>query len=68
MGKLVPGEYKDMFIDSSALAADSLVWLTKERRDWLSGRFFSANWDVVELEAKKDEIVNGDKLKVRMVV
>jgi hypothetical protein len=44
------------------------VWLTKGNRKWLSGRYLSACWNVDELEAKKDEIVEGDKLKVRMVV
>lgn len=44
------------------------TWLTKEKREYLSGRYLSVHWDVDELEAKKDEIVNGDKLKFRMVV
>lgn len=45
-----------------------LVWLTRERRDWLSGRFVISTWDMDELLAKKDEIVREDKLKFRMVV
>lgn len=45
-----------------------MVWLTKEERSWLSGRYLSATWDVDDLVAMKDEIVEGDKLKVRMVV
>ena len=56
------------FIDTPELAGDAIVWLTKERREWLSGRYVSCNWDVTELEAKKDEIVKGDKLKVRIIV
>jgi hypothetical protein len=28
----------------------------------------SVNWDVDELEAKKDEIIEAEKLKYRMVV
>lgn len=44
------------------------MWLTKGRRKWLNGRYLSADWDVDELEAKKNEIVKGDKLKNRMVV
>ena len=58
----------DAFIDTPVLAGDTIVWLTKERRQWLSGRYVSCNWDVTELEAKKDEIVKGGKLKVRMIV
>ena len=53
-------------IDTVDLAADSLVWLTEARKEWLSGRYVSANWDVTELEARKDEIVKGDKLKFKM--
>lgn len=45
-----------------------LVWLTKERREWLSGRYVASNWDVDELEAQREEIVKEDKLKFRMVV
>ena len=42
--------------------------MTKERRQRLSGRYVTCNWDVTELEAKKDEIVKGDKLKFKMIV
>jgi hypothetical protein len=55
-------------IDTTELCAGFMVWLTKESRAWLSGRYLSATWDVEELEAKRDEIVSGDKLKYRMVV
>jgi hypothetical protein len=44
------------------------VWLAKEPRPWLSGRYVAANWDVDELEAQKDEIVKKDKLIFHMVV
>jgi NAD(P)-dependent dehydrogenase (short-subunit alcohol dehydrogenase family) len=49
------------------LCGGFLTWLTKSRRDWLSGRYVSVHWDVDELEKKRDEIVEGDKLKFRMV-
>lgn len=55
-----------MLIDSPELGGAMCVWLTKERRDWLSGRFLDARWDVDELEAKRDEIVSKDLLKFRM--
>jgi hypothetical protein len=42
--------------------------LTAEKRDWLSGRYISVNWDTEELEAMKDDIVNKDKLTFKMVV
>lgn len=34
---------------------------------WLAGRYVCAAWDVDVLETMKDEIVGGDKLKVRLV-
>lgn len=68
MGKATPKEYRPYFIDTTALAGDFIVWLTKERREWLSARYVSSCWDVDELVAKRDEIVRDDKLKVRMVV
>ena len=36
------------------------VWLTKEKREWLSGRYVCSEWDTDELENMKDEIVKGD--------
>lgn len=63
-----PESFKQMCRDDASLCGAFLIWLVKERRDWLNGRYISANWDVGELEALKDEIVEGDKLKMRMVV
>ena len=54
--------------DTPDLCGGFVVWFTKGQRMWLNGRYISATWDVDELEARKDEIVDGDKLKVRMVV
>ena len=50
------------------VAQGFLTWLTKEPRDFLNGRYLSVNWDVNELVAKKDEIVEKDLLKFRMTV
>ena len=54
--------------DTAELSSDSVVWLTSERRDWLAGRYVSVNWDLEELLGKKDKIVEGDLLKVRLDV
>ena len=55
-------------VDDVGLCGAFLVWLVGERRDWLSGRYLSANWDVEELESKQEAIVESDQLKMRMVV
>ena len=56
------------FKDKPDLAGDTIVFLTKERRDWLAGRYISVAWDMDELLAKKEEIIERDLLKVRMAV
>ena len=47
---------------------DEINKLLREKRQWLSGRYLSANWDVGELEGRREEIEKGDFLKMRMVV
>ncbi|KAF5360098.1 hypothetical protein D9757_013643 [Collybiopsis confluens] len=68
MADQLPEELHFILVDTLEIAAHSIVFYTKERREWLGGRYISAQWDVDEFLAKKDEIVAGDKLKVRMVV
>ncbi|PVH83822.1 NAD(P)-binding protein [Cadophora sp. DSE1049] len=57
-----------VLVDDVELCGGYCVWLTKQKREWLSGRYVSSEWDVDELEAMKDEIVKGDKLKFTMDV
>ena len=64
----MPESMHHYLIDTAELAADAFVWLTKERREWLAGRYLAVNWDVEGLEGKKEEILRGDLLKVRMAV
>ena len=56
------------FQDTPELAADTVVFLASEKPDWLAGRYISCTWDMPQLMSKKDQIVKGDKLKVRMAV
>jgi hypothetical protein len=57
-----------VFVETPELCADSLVYLTSDKRDWLSGRYINCTWDLPELMEKHDEIVSGGKLKVQLVV
>ncbi|KAI1167456.1 hypothetical protein F5B18DRAFT_441036 [Nemania serpens] len=69
--ELAHGMPEDMWkwlVDEPALPAHTIVWLSKEHRPWLNGRFFSVTWDMEELEGKKDEIVKNDLLKFRMTI
>ncbi|KAI4147605.1 MAG: hypothetical protein LQ341_001758 [Variospora aurantia] len=65
----MPQEVKDMLlIDTPELAANTIVYLTQQRQEWLRGRYVDVTWDMDELFAKKDEIVEKDLLMVRMAV
>jgi hypothetical protein len=55
-------------IDDPILCGTVCVQLSQGNHAWLSGRYVSSNWDLEELETRKEEIVQQDKLKFRMVV
>lgn len=63
-----PESVRNSFPDQPELPGDTITWLAAERREWLAGRYVSCPWDMEELMTnKKDEIVEQDKLKLRMV-
>ncbi|KAJ4247419.1 hypothetical protein NW762_013094 [Fusarium torreyae] len=64
----MPPEMHYVLTDTPELPADTMVWLSRERRDWLSGRFVSVNWDMEELEQKRKEILQGNLLKFRLLI
>jgi NAD(P)-dependent dehydrogenase (short-subunit alcohol dehydrogenase family) len=64
----MPEDMHSFLVDEVSLSGDTLVWLTRERREWLAGRYVTVTWDMEELEARKDEILKGDLLKVRLAV
>lgn len=68
MGKRLASLREAAVTETPKLAADTIVYLTEKRIDWLAARYISATWDVEELLSKKEEIVSGDKLKVKLVV
>lgn len=57
-----------LFVDKPELAADTIAFLTDERRDWLAGRYISCNWDMSEFLARREEIVEKDLLKFKMTM
>lgn len=64
----MPEVMHKVLTDEPELSADTILWLGKEHRPWLSGRYLSVSWDMQELEAKKDEILEKDNLKFRLFV
>lgn len=57
-----------VFTETPELPADTIVYLVNEKREWLRGRYINCTWDMPQLMAKKDDIVKGDKLKVKLDV
>jgi NAD(P)-dependent dehydrogenase (short-subunit alcohol dehydrogenase family) len=71
MSERGPPELLAQLVDKAELAGGFTAWLTanaEDGKEYLAGRYVSVNWDVAELEGKKDEIVEKDLLKVRMAV
>ncbi|KAF2807689.1 uncharacterized protein BDZ99DRAFT_464609 [Mytilinidion resinicola] len=68
MGLSLPEEHHTSLTDTPKLAADTAVWLMKERREWLNGRYVSCQWDLPELEVKEKEIEDRNLLKNKMLV
>ena len=57
-----------VFIETPDLSADSIVYLTSRKRDWLGGRYINCKSDLPELMDKKDEVVNEDKLEADLFI
>ncbi|ORY59509.1 NAD-P-binding protein [Pseudomassariella vexata] len=66
--KLHEDMYTFLKMDAVDLPADTTVWLVRERREWLTGRFVSCSWDMEELEERKEEIVEKELLKFRIAI
>ncbi|EAU33968.1 predicted protein [Aspergillus terreus NIH2624] len=64
----MPPSLHNILTDDQGLCGAVCVWISKEKRDWISGRYICATWDMDDLESKKEEIVKEDKLKWRMAV
>lgn len=58
---------RNMLPHKPEIAGDTIAWLAMERREWLGGRYVSCPWDMEELMSRREEIVEGDKLKLKMV-
>ena len=64
----IPDELHFVFTETLDLPADTVVWLTAEKRDWLGGRYVNVTWDMEELEGRREEVLGGDRLKVKLDV
>ncbi|PMD17143.1 NAD(P)-binding protein [Hyaloscypha hepaticicola] len=66
LGLGMPARMYHVFTDTLEIGADTLCFLTAEKRDWLAGRYVNCPWDMPEFLSREKEIVEGDKLKMRM--
>ncbi|GAB1208678.1 hypothetical protein APSETT445_007429 [Aspergillus pseudonomiae] len=63
LGKRLPEQRHKALTETPELCADTLVFLTEKRREWLAARYTPVTWDVEELLQKEEEIVREGKLK-----
>ncbi|EME86816.1 uncharacterized protein MYCFIDRAFT_29878 [Pseudocercospora fijiensis CIRAD86] len=66
-----PESVKEWSQDEPGLCGSFIVDLVRrewEEREWLNGRYLDVTWDMEELYKKKEEVVEGDKLRVKLVV
>ncbi|MCJ1238290.1 hypothetical protein MMC14_006279 [Varicellaria rhodocarpa] len=68
ISRTMPEKLHKIFTDTPELAADTMVFLTSEKREWLRGRYISCNWNMPEFIGKEEEIVREDKLKIKLNV
>lgn len=59
--------FKPFARDHPELPGMMTVYLAQERADFLRGSWVGVNWDVKELEANKDEIVEKKLLKMQWI-
>ena len=64
----MPEKVHAVLQDTPELAADTIVYLTQQKQEWLAGRYVNCQWDMPELFARRDEICEKDLLKVRLAV
>src|SRR5690606_19070805 len=66
LGRKMPEAMHEYLIDDPALAAGFAVWLCSGQADWAKGRYLSATWDVGQLCALEDRILEDDLLVNRL--
>lgn len=58
--------YLPVYIDAPELCGDTIAFLTSKKRSWIGGRYINVTWDMPQLLEKEPEIVQCDKLKVKL--
>jgi NAD(P)-dependent dehydrogenase (short-subunit alcohol dehydrogenase family) len=64
---ITPENFKPFAKDHAELPGMMALYLAQERADFLKGCFVGINWDVKEMEANKEEIVEKKLLKMQWI-
>lgn len=64
----MPSDAHAVLVDTPELCGDTVVWLTRQRREWLQDRFVNCQWDMEGLEARAEEIVSQNLLRFQLKV
>jgi NAD(P)-dependent dehydrogenase (short-subunit alcohol dehydrogenase family) len=59
---------RDLLTDTPRMVADTITFLTQERREWLAARYIDSRWDMTEMLEKREAIIDKDLLKVKLQV
>lgn len=68
LAKCMPEAMHSILVDTPELSGAVCVYLSTPEADYLRGRHLSANWDLMELQKCKDEILEKDLLKLQLAV
>ena len=68
LGLSMPEDMHFILKDTPWLSGAACVYLASSRADFLRGRYVSSQWDVEELEARQEEILEKDLLKMQMTI
>jgi NAD(P)-dependent dehydrogenase (short-subunit alcohol dehydrogenase family) len=63
-----PAHLYDLLTDTPQMVADTITFLTKERREWLAARYVDSRWDMTQMLERQGEIIEKDLLKVKLQV
>lgn len=63
----LPQAMHEFITETPELAADSVVWLTGTRKEFLGGVYVDTTWDMGEFEKRKEDIVKKGLLRVRLI-
>lgn len=61
---MISDSFRPFAKDTPLLPGGVAVWLTTDAAKFLNGRYMSANWDVVEMMARKAEFEGTETLQI----